>query len=770
MNLKPTAHKLKQHPVLTLIAAVQVAFILILLVSACVTPRRSASIDGRHFSTQPDVASTANGQLTFVNYDSSDGSKRAVVPSLALKIPSGAYTVEISYDSYVYDNLLNETNSRVFISSSQNITFETVTLDDQHNKVSGRLRIPIFQNCDDLQVNIIYEGFGDLTIKGITLTESLAYRWVRIAAAVLLFALADLFIVAFFSDIETPLKGKHLVLLLMIIALSLPFLSKQLFFGHDLWFHLRRIVSLSAELQDGQFPVRMALEANNGYGYPTSIYYCDIFMYIAALLYSSLVPLGTCYQVYAIMINTLTVLLTYISFNKLTDKEPVKLIGTGLYVFAAYRLVNVNIRAAVGEYTAMAFLPLIIAGMYLIYTKAKPTYKDWMYLCVGMSGAILSHILTVEMIAINLVLLCIILVKKTVRKSTFLSMIKAAGLCLGFTAWFLVPFFDYYINHTTSVQNSDLQLLKDSTSELISLLQLFTPGKDGENYLSIGMPLVLGLVIVFYCLFKCRRDKPTEKIKLLRVMCGFAILNIIIQVSFFPWSRIQQGLGYDGLGYQIGTIQFLWRFLSIASVLLAFATAVALDILDDKEFKSLQIFKVCLIACMVVSTGFFYYKLVDDIPTVSYDTMQANEAMDELYLLDGADGTNTNRGYPWAIDGNITVGDFYREDGVYHVNIENNANEPAVVSMPIFNYRYFNVYDENGAPLETVTSENNCLTITIPSHYNGEVVVKYEPPYFWRIAELISLLCIVATILKAAGSSHVWTARKKNRHIANVAE
>ncbi len=102
-------------------------------------------------------------------------------------------------------------------------------------------------------------------------------------------------------------------------------------------------------------------------------------------------------------------------------------------------MVNVNIRAAAGEYTAMTFLPLIVAGMYMIYTSEKLTYKEWRFLTFGMAGVIMSHVVTGEIIVINLLLLCLILIKKTLKKDVFFSFIKAAFLCVGITAWFLIP-------------------------------------------------------------------------------------------------------------------------------------------------------------------------------------------------------------------------------------------------------------------------------------------------------------------------------------------
>ena len=87
-----------------------------------------------------------------------------------------------------------------------------------------------------------------------------------------------------YKNAEISVKKNYLILLLIVVVASLPFLSSVLFWGHDIRCHLLRIVSVAEELGNGQFPVRMDTELNNGYGYPWSIYYCDIFLYPVAIL------------------------------------------------------------------------------------------------------------------------------------------------------------------------------------------------------------------------------------------------------------------------------------------------------------------------------------------------------------------------------------------------------------------------------------------------------------------------------------------------------
>lgn len=740
-------HKLKKHPFLWLIVIVQFAFIIGLTFKSCFSSRNIVSLEMTKFNVDGNNTQIENDTVKFGNDGSISDDNRLDVSAENIVLPSGAYTVSISYESEVNENKINEYNANASIQRSNGGTvyFDEVTLNDQNTNVSGRLYIPIFSECNDLELTISYNGNGALDVKNVTFTESLCYRWIRILGFIALFVVIDFFSLVFYSDIKMKLKWKHGVLLLIVIVSSIPFLSKYLYGGHDLDFHLLRIVSLSEEFQNGQFPVRMATELNNGYGYPTSIYYCDLFLYPVALLYLMFVPLRICYQIYVIIINVVTVAFTYISIGKITKKENFRLLGTSLYVLCIYRLVNVNIRAAVGEYTAMAFLPLIIAGMYMIYTKEKPTYKEWSYLSLGMAGVIMSHVLTGEIIVINLILLCVILIRKTLKKDVLISFVKAALLCVGITAWFLVPFFDYFINQVTVVQKSDLRLLESTTNAFIYIFQLFSPGKDGNHYLTLGMPLIFGLCIVLYYQAKFKKIGKSQQKSVLRLLSGFAIMNILFVSEYFPWGRFQEHLGINGLGYQIGTLQFSWRFLGIASVILVFAIVLTLNILEENKFQCVRVIEISLIACVFVSTGYFYQKYTDYGWERSDNMKQPYSSPDNLYLLEGTDSSVQDKSLSQIISGNVSLSENGINHGSYSVYVEN-SNTSAVISLPVYAYRYYKVFDDNGSLLETTIAENKCISVEISPNYSGNIIVKFVPPISWRISEVISLLSVIVLI------------------------
>lgn len=732
---------IKKHSVMTALFALQITVIIVLFLYSCISPRRIVEIDAQRFGVSADNVSVQGDKLVISEKDSVNADNKQSITTKEFGLTSGAYEISIPYDSQVDNNQLDKYNADVSISSKFKIYTDSMRLNDQDNVVYGKIWIPILSNCDDLTLKITYNGSGPLEVGTITFTESVLYRFARLAGFVFLFIFADIVIVALFTDISLPINRVHVSLAAIVFAASIPFLGKVLFSGHDQWFHLLRISSLAAEIENGQIPVRMSTVINNGYGYPNSIYYGDIFLYPSALLYLCSVPLRVCYQIYVITVNMVTALVTYFTLAIVTKNVNLRLLGSAVYTLCMYRIINLNTRAAAGEYTAMAFLPLIVAGIYLIYTKEKPRFKDWIPLSVGMAGVILSHVVTAEMLVINLALLCIVLMKKTLKKDKLFAFVKAVVLCIGLTAWFVVPFVDYVTSQKTMVQEDDLRLLENNTQELIYLFRMFSPGTEGANYLTVGISMVLAIVIVVYCLAKyCKNNE--EKSWQLRMFTSFAFLNLFFVSKYFPWSRIQKHLDVEGLGYQIGTIQFSWRFLCIVSVVLTFAVVIALERISLENKKLYTYSCVAMLLCITLSVGFYYYRYPDEVSNRTRNIYQPYSNSDTLYLLEGASKTVRNASKVDVLEGEAKISRYYKEDGVAFISVDNREKSNAVISAPIYAYKYYKVY-RNGQEISHGITDTKCISFVVPADYCGEYQISFEPPVSWRISEIVSLLVAV---------------------------
>ncbi|WP_352404128.1 hypothetical protein, partial [Kandleria vitulina] len=662
------------------------------------------------------------------------------------------------------------------------IESDTIDFDDGHKSAVGRFWVPAFSQCKDLHFVVNYNGQGTLKIKNCKVSEFRRYRLIRLAGILIFFGLLDVFYLIFFTDSIIKVNKIFIGISLIILAASIPFINDTLFNGHDIAFHLKRIVAISEGLSEGQFPVRISTTLNNGFGYVNSLYYCDIFLYASALLYKFHVPLRICYQFYVILINIVTGIFTYYTMSKFTKRNALKILGTMLYMLCSYRLVNLNLRSALGEYTAMCFLPLIVVGLRNILTKEEIRISDWFPLAAGMSGIIMSHIVTAEMVVINIALLCIMCIFRILNIKKIKAMLKAVFASILMTAWFLIPLLDSLKNQTTIVQKSDLRMLGATTRPLSILFGLFTSGHDFHStkwdYINLGLPFVLGIFLLLYCLYsykqtKIHNQKPKDFILEFRMLCLFIFINIFLTCKLFPWDTIQNLLGIDTIGQQLGTIQFAWRFLSIAAILLSIAIVIALNHIREINKTIYKSSVKTLMASVILCSGFFYYSFNEWGVEAKWSNIHTYSGSDDLYLLDGTNINVRNISKCRVIKGNVRIKKYKKVKGKATLYVQNKSQKMnAKITVPIFAYNHYQVNalkdSSLGKELPISKDVNNCILITIPSGYEGDLMIRFVEPTSWRISELISLITwlfilykLIVKVKRSQDESHLIDATTK---------
>lgn len=159
----------------------------------------------------------------------------------------------------------------------------------------------------------------------------------------------------------------------------------------------------------------------DGYGYPVSVFYGDFLLYIVAVLRIMGFSIVAADKLYVFIINTGTVIVSYICFSKIFKDDRIAGLTTLVYATVGYRTVCIFVRSAVGEYSAMMFLPLIALAVYRVYMSDDDnwtTYKrNAFIMALGMTGLIGSHILSIEMVVVTLVILCGVCWRKTFTKN-----------------------------------------------------------------------------------------------------------------------------------------------------------------------------------------------------------------------------------------------------------------------------------------------------------------------------------------------------------------
>lgn len=244
--------------------------------------------------------------------------------------------------------------------------YDPVTLSSSRTRTVFSLWMPY--ECENAQLKFSANG-GVMFVTGAEITPTHSWAYVRFLTLAAFFLLADWILLMALRRLPFPIRSVRmrysaLVIAGIVLLACLPLGFDYLVYGHDMSIHLTRIEGLKAGLLSGQFPVRMDPEIANGKGYPFSLMYSDLLLYPAAILRIIGFSLQQVYQLYVLAVTLATALVTRYCLKKIFASEGIALTGTALYVLSAYRLTNVFIRAAVGEYSAMIFLPVVVYGFW----------------------------------------------------------------------------------------------------------------------------------------------------------------------------------------------------------------------------------------------------------------------------------------------------------------------------------------------------------------------------------------------------------------------
>ena len=754
-----------------------------LLLEAAVLASLAASLFGAPYKLQLSPADFANEypQIAAVNDDGTalqiwNNSEDFVPPkdkamtfsTTGSAVRSGAYEVTVQYFSCQTPdeptfNALHSAGSLSFASAGNPsaIHADAVILDDCHRTVTTRLWVGYGAKMRDLTATLTYGG-GQLYLYGITLTEQPIYRATRLVGFVLLAALLDLALLLLFAcgDENAPARRRRyavpLVLAGIALLASLPLFSNYLYFGHDLDYHLQRITAMAAELSYGQFPVRLTTDSLNGYGYANPLCYCELFLTLPALLYNAWLPLRTCYQVYIFAVTLATAAIAYYSFGTITASRKLGLLGAGLYTLSCYRMVCIYVRAAVGEYTAIAFLPLILAGLYNIYTTEKPRFAQWAPMAFGMAALVQCHLLSCELIALLLVVFCLLRLRETLRPARLLAWLKAALLALALSAWYFFPFLISTREINLMVNGPLIGKIQGQGTYLVQLFGPFGRGYGGtadgtssDMTLTLGLPLAAGFMLVIYCLLRRERWQQQETLRRMQTAFGFAMLTLVLSLRVFPWDGVQNWLG-RAAGKMAGMFQYPWRFLSLATVLLCLAVLLAVQLLQEKNVRLAKGAAAALAACALLTVGVVQTQITTGMSEQAYNVFlnrqpNATTGVGE-YLIDGTSGYETIWAQPKPGSEELQLLSYEKRGGKAYLTVENDG-DAADISVPIFNYGHYYAVDEaTGDAYALGTGENARITLNIPAGYTGTIVIAYHAPVYWRAFELVSLLALIGSV------------------------
>jgi len=552
----------------------------------------------------------------------------------------------------------------------------------------------------------------------------------------------------------------------------------------DLQFHLSRIEGIKEGLKGGQFPVMMQSVWMHGKGYPVSIFYGDALLYFPALLRLTGVGVTAAYKIFVFAINILTALSAVVCFKKITGSAAASYIGALIYVTASYRMMDIYVRAAVGEYSAFIFFPVIALAMVNILKKDKEERKlgrDDLLLALGMTGLIESHLLSTVMTVFLLAVVCVLFAKRTFRVNSLLTIGLAVVETIVLNLYFFVPFLDYYINEPVYAGKGGdhTQALEiRSSGAYVSQFFDFFGHIFGQNIedaslrmqLTPGLAALIALAVCFVVVVVFRR-------KYKYFALGFmAVLTLVMSTNLFPWNSLE---GYTHLFKILARVQFPWRYLAAAVFFVSLLTAMLIADFTDtagaadgadasgdsgnvgkKKYVIPAIMLVTAVVCIVMTTVFTtrYKEGYRRVDFKNYDEVDSGYMGACEYLKEGTE---------------LIISDYVPENPqieAYEVKklkdskivmYVSNPGEESFVEVPKLNYKGYRARDEHKNRLTIRNGYLNLINVVVPAGFEGEIEVYFKQPAYWVAATVISALAWVWLIyLSFSYSAKKRTLRK----------
>lgn len=541
------------------------------------------------------------------------------------------------------------------------------------------------------------------------------------------------------------------ILIVTGVLISAPAFYEGVLSGHDVAFHYGRLYGIKDGLLNGELFVKLQQNWLNGHGYIIGAFYGDYLLYIPVALNIMGMEMETAYQTFWLIINLVTLFTAYFSFKGIFRSPQIAAIGSIIYGCNIYRLMDMYIRHAVGEYCAFIFLPLIALGFYKIFAKEENTSSSlnygWLILSIAFAGLINTHILSCEIVAIFCILLFIVLFRQFREQRTwkYAALTVIASLLL--SASFLVPFVDgMFIKGNTNVSDAGRNLfsLEDrgiTASYFRELLHKEAGARlsldDGIAITFIFSVFLMGVALVMGMMLR-----DADRMKKVVFYSLFGVLALLMTTKYFPWDTIRRIPYLDNV---VSSIQYPWRFFAAADLFVVLSLAETLKGIKDKGLlkgKWFYAVSVFVLLLAIVPASFYINDTGKRKKYVSFNHKEELDFMnigEREYLPQGTDlSTLTNE---LTHTGNLEIAN-YQKDGL-HIRFDVRALSEGRIRVPLIHYWYYKC-TLDGKSLPVYAGENNLVTLDIPAAANGRVEIYWRNPLLWEISFVITLIASIA--------------------------
>lgn len=408
--------------------------------------------------------------------------------------------------------------------------------------------------------------------------------------------------------------GLIIVILLSWWAIG-PLFHRFMFPIHDNT-QVVRVYEMAKALKDGQFPVRWVADLGYGFGYPIFNFYSPLPYYVGALF----VILGFDVLVATKLMFIIGILAAGIFMYCLAREfwgEWGGIISGLLFMYTPYHAVQIYVRGAVGEFWALAFIPLLALGFYKVTVEHR---WKWVILgSLGYAGVILSHNIIAMILTIFLApfLILSFFYKPRISPQRLIpnyQLLITILLGLSFSAFFWLPAI------------TEMGLTKvlgqigggaDFRDHFVYLDQLWTslwgfggsaPGRlDGMSFMIGKLHIILSIFALLTAIYYWQKERSKSLVILFSLFSFLFSIFMMLEVSQPIWEAIPL----------LAFIQYPWRFLVFVIFSASFAAGAIVLWLRKSLYQALLAGAIIFLV-LVFNTKYFKPKTYFNFTAAGY--------------------------------------------------------------------------------------------------------------------------------------------------------
>lgn len=541
--------------------------------------------------------------------------------------------------------------------------------------------------------------------------------------------------------LHKSIQKEHIYgILIFIIAF---FLTSDLFLRHgqpatfDGPTHITTMAQFYTGLSQGQFPVVWA-DGFANYGMPIPLIAQQTTNYVGSIINFITQNIILSHNLVYLLGAFLSSLFFYI-FLRIYFKPEIAFLGTFLFNFSSYRIINIYIRGAQPEFFAPVFIPLSLVSIHLI--NKNHIRSGFALLIFSTAMIIFTHpFMFIVSLFLTIPYAGYIYYKKKNRIKLSLLTLLSIGLGICLTGGYIIPLFGeikyfYYSrtpNHLVPDQFLTLKNFFDYNWYYYYRNDIFIRG----NFIQVGivetLTIIAGIITSIIALSKRSFTKNS-------LLLFASILSLIFIFMMIPYSSFL----YQYISFLNG-IQFPWRFLGA----FIFIPPIILCSLVVKS-KHQHIFIVSIILLIAfIRFPQIYGKNFTYHPQSTY-----------FFTIDNLHGTilntvwtgNTSE-YPVKrikyeiIEGKGNVKELVMRNGVreYQVIAESNIK----MADYTFYFPGWKLYiDGSENPIQYQDPKyRGVITYDVPTGKHN-ITLRHEPTKIRTFGYIVSILAIIFTVL-----------------------